>query len=49
MKKNKIQGSYVISQNGSKQQLHLIEYTDQTDIQNKSFLPWDILNAEMVN
>ena len=31
MKKNKIQGSNVIASNGSKQPLHLIEYTQQSD------------------
>ena len=49
MKKNKIQGSNVIVSNGSKQSLHLIEYTQQSDINDRSFLPWDVLNAEMVN
>ena len=38
----------MIASNGSKQSLHLIEYTQQSDVNNRSFLPWDILNAEMV-
>ena len=46
MKKNKIQGSYVTISNGSRQQLHLLGYTNESDTQNKSFLPWDVLNAQ---
>lgn len=48
MKKNKIQGSYIISQNGSKQQLHLLSYNNDIDLTENSFVRWEVPNADLV-
>ena len=44
MKKNKITNSNIISKNGSKQILNLLQYQIDSDLNDKSFLPWDVMN-----
>lgn len=48
MKKRKIQNSYVISSNGSRQQLNLLSYNNQSDLTENDFVGWDVLNADLV-
>lgn len=48
MKKRKIQNSYVTSSNGSRQQLNLLSYNNQSDLTENDFVGWDVLNADLV-
>ena len=47
MKKNKIQNSFMISGNGSKQQLSILSYDNQTDLNENDFVRWEVMNADM--
>lgn len=48
MKKNKVQNAYIISGNGSRQQLNLLSYNDPTDLTDNDFVRWDVPNADFV-
>lgn len=39
----------MVSQNGSKQQLNLLSYDNDQDLQENDFLQWDLLNADLAN
>ena len=47
MKKNKILGTNVVSNSGSRHALNLLRYSTSSDLTNPSYLEWDVLSADL--